>query len=150
MNVNRILLGYLKTDGLINPSFSMSSLIQMHLSYYKSKLEANVSKYHNVACCHGDRNNELCVVSIGGGFDFRWNKEPFHPENNDRRNYSAYSTVCTHNTFTFFTLWKDIWMSTVVLYCWYHSDCASVLLYFTLEESHLDGQCTRGIQKLMQ
>ena len=24
------------------------------------------------------------------------------------------------------------WMSTVVLYCWYHSDSASVLLYFTL------------------
>ena len=23
------------------------------------------------------------------------------------------------------------WMSTVVLYCWYHSDSASVLLYFT-------------------
>ena len=24
------------------------------------------------------------------------------------------------------------WMSTVVLYCWYHSDSASVLLYFSL------------------
>ena len=27
------------------------------------------------------------------------------------------------------------WMSTVVLYCWCHSDSASVLLYFTLKPS---------------
>ena len=29
------------------------------------------------------------------------------------------------------------WMSTVVLYCWCHSDSASVLLYFTLKKSYL-------------
>ena len=28
------------------------------------------------------------------------------------------------------------WMSTVVLYCWCHSDSASVLLYFTLVQVH--------------
>ena len=31
---------------------------------------------------------------------------------------------------------RDPWMSTVVLYCWCHSDSASVLLYFTFL-SHL-------------
>ena len=32
---------------------------------------------------------------------------------------------------------RDPWMSTVVLYCWCHSDSASVLLYFTLMHSRL-------------
>ena len=35
-----------------------------------------------------------------------------------------------------YSFWHFTWMSTVVLYCWCHSDSASVLLYFTFL-SHL-------------
>ena len=31
-------------------------------------------------------------------------------------------------------VWRGPWMSTVVLYCWCHSDSASVLLYFTFRK----------------
>ena len=39
--------------------------------------------------------------------------------------------------------WFKVCLSTVVLYCWCHSDSASVLLYFTLKEKMwlVDSQC---------
>ena len=38
------------------------------------------------------------------------------------------------------------WMSTVVLYCWCHSDSASVLLYFTLQLVWFTRCCTSGFE----
>ena len=40
------------------------------------------------------------------------------------------------------------WISTVVLFCWYHSDSASVLLYFTFtssQEKDTDSSCAHDL-----
>ena len=39
---------------------------------------------------------------------------------------------------------RDPWMSTVVLYCWYHSDSASFLLYFTFLSHSFPLPCGAG------
>ena len=39
---------------------------------------------------------------------------------------------------------RDPWMSTVVLYCWYRSDSASVLLYFTFLSHFFPLPCGSG------
>ena len=38
-------------------------------------------------------------------------------------------------------------MSTVLLFCWCHSDSASVILYFTLEYRSVNKYCERFIHK---
>ena len=38
-------------------------------------------------------------------------------------------------------VYRGPWMSTVVLYCWCHSDSASVLLYFTCLQTLVDHFC---------
>ena len=46
---------------------------------------------------------------------------------------SLLSTLKKHFASRFNLTYRGPWMSTVVLYCWCHSDSASVLLYFTLQ-----------------